>query len=70
MGVTWKLTAYAKTRMNLPGVPWRDLSDEEYAAVIEAHPYIEDKGYFEKVAEEEDSPPPRRTRKVEESTND
>lgn len=71
--MTWKLTAYAKTRMNLPGVQWRDLSDDEYAAAVEANPGMEDKGYFEKEPEEESTPPPSssRTRKaVEEKPND
>ncbi len=30
--MTWKLTTYGKTRAGVPGVPWRDLSDEEFAA--------------------------------------
>lgn len=30
--MTWKLTAWAKTRLPVTGVPWRDLSDEEFAA--------------------------------------
>lgn len=67
--MTYKLTAYAKTRKNLPGVPWRDLSDEEYAAAVEANPGMEEQGYFEKAIEEEDGPPARRTRKVEENTD-
>lgn len=50
--MTWKLTLFAKTRLPLVGVQWRDLSDEEYAAAVELHPGMEAQGYFEHVAEE------------------
>ena len=46
--MTWKLTDYAKTRMPLPGVPWRDLSDDEFAQVERKHPSIRQRGYFVK----------------------
>jgi hypothetical protein len=29
----WKLTVWAKTRRPVSGVPWRDLTDEEFAAL-------------------------------------
>ena len=45
----WKLTQFGRTRSPLSGVPWRDLSDEEFAAVEAAHPTIRDRGYFEEV---------------------
>lgn len=47
----YKLTSFAKTRRPLPGVAWRDLSDEEYKAACERHPGMEEQGYFEKVDE-------------------
>jgi hypothetical protein len=45
----YKLTAYAKTRRPLPGVNWRDLSDEEYEAALAANPGMDERGYFEHV---------------------
>lgn len=47
----YRLTDYGKTRKNLPGVHWRDLSNEEYAAACNEHPGMESQGYFEKVEE-------------------
>lgn len=31
--MTWKLNAFGKTRAGVTGVPWREMSDEEYEAV-------------------------------------
>lgn len=47
--MTWKLTEWAKTRSGVFGVPWRDLSDDEFAAVEARYPEIRERGYFEKV---------------------
>ena len=49
--MTWNLTPYGNTRLPLPGVSWRDLSDEEFAAAEALHPGIRDRGYFERVDE-------------------
>lgn len=48
--MTWKLTAFGKTRSPLTGVPWRDLSDEEFVAAEALFPegVLRDRGYFEK----------------------
>jgi len=46
--MTWKLTPYGQTRTGLPGVPWRDLSPEEFASAEKLHPGIRDRGYFER----------------------
>lgn len=54
--MTYSLTRYGKTRLPLPGVPWRDLSDEEMAAAIARHPGMETQGYFMRVEEEENTP--------------
>jgi hypothetical protein len=69
MGVIYKLTPFAKTRRGLPGVPWRDLTPEEYAAALERHPGMEEHGYFEQ-AEEEDSTPPSSSRRGRTTTSD
>jgi len=47
--MTWKLTTYGKTCLGVPGVPWRDLTDEEFAeaealfepGVLRAREYFE-----------------------------
>jgi hypothetical protein len=54
MGMTYRLTAFGKTRLPLPGVPWRDLTVEEFGAAKARHPGIENQGYFEQA---EDEPP-------------
>lgn len=43
----WKLTEWGASRYGLPGVPWRDLTDEEFAAAEALHPEIRERGYFE-----------------------
>ncbi|MGE0227759.1 MAG: hypothetical protein AB7I38_10970 [Dehalococcoidia bacterium] len=59
----WKLTSWGRTRMPLIGVPWRDLSDAEFAAAEERHPEIRERGYFEaEPAEEAGRPAARRAR--------
>lgn len=45
--MSWKLTAWARTREGLAGVPWRDLSDDEYAAALDIYPELGERGYFE-----------------------
>lgn len=49
--MTWKLTTYGKTRAGVPGVPWRDLSDEEFAAAeaLFAPGVLRAREYFEHV---------------------
>lgn len=45
--MTWKLNAFGKTRSGVTGVPWRDLSQEEYAHYTET---VGDLGaYFEHI---------------------
>lgn len=47
--MSWKLTTYGKTRLGVTGVPWRDLSDDEFAVaeslfepgVLRAREYFE-----------------------------
>ena len=67
----WKLTCWAKTRDPLPGVPWRDMTDEEFATVEAMFPEgaLRERGYFKHVettpapaAEESDPAPLRRGR--------
>lgn len=59
----WKLTSWGRTRMPLTGVPWRDLSDDEFAAAEDRHPELRERGYFEEdPAEEAGRPAARRTR--------
>lgn len=45
--MTWKLTAWGQTRMPLPGVPWGDMTDEEFATAAERYPELAERGYFE-----------------------
>lgn len=65
--MTWRLTAFGETRLALPGVPWRDLSDEEFAAACERYPELEERGYFERANDEaedtETAPAPTRWRR-------
>ena len=56
--MSWKLTAYGATRLPLTGVPWRDMTDEEFAAAEARYPELRDRGYF---AHEEATPLPRDT---------
>ena len=42
----WKLTEWGKTRTGLPEVPWRDLTDEEYASALSLYPVLPERGYF------------------------
>lgn len=44
----WKLTEWGKSRLGLPGVPWRDLTDSEYAEARVLYPGIDERGYFER----------------------
>ncbi|MCC6959455.1 MAG: hypothetical protein IT301_06370 [Dehalococcoidia bacterium] len=44
--MTWRLTEWAKTRMPLPGIPWRDMTDEEFAEARSRVPELEERGYF------------------------
>lgn len=63
--MTWHLTDYAKTRTPIPGVPWRDLSDEEFAQ-LDVDGVFEARGYWTRAEEtviEEPSPPPKARRK-------
>ena len=50
--MAWKLSAWGQTRMPLTGIPWRDLTDEEFAAAEARYPELRDRGYFERVGEE------------------
>ena len=45
--MTWTLTRWAKTRRPLAGVPWRDLTDEEFASAEVRYPSLRAQGYFE-----------------------
>jgi hypothetical protein len=45
--MTWKLTAWAKTRAGVTGIEWRDLTDEEFDALEAEHPELRQRGYFE-----------------------
>lgn len=46
--MTWKLNSFGKTRSGVTGVPWRELSDEEYerytAEVGDLSAYFEAEG--------------------------
>lgn len=64
--MTYKLTAYAKTRRPLQGVPWRDLTDAEYEAALAANPGMDQRGYFEHVADETPAPSSRRSTRAAE----
>lgn len=67
--MTWKLTDWAKTRSPATGVPWRDLTDKEFAAVEALFPkgVLREHGYFyhEMPKEEEPPAPARRTGRAE-----
>jgi hypothetical protein len=46
--MSYQLTAFAKTREPLNRVPWRDLSDEEFAVANALYDgLLEERGYFE-----------------------
>lgn len=49
--MTWNLTAWGRSRLPLTGVPWRELTDEEFAAAEILYPEIQERGYFERVTE-------------------
>ncbi len=51
--MSWTLTAWAQTRQGLAGIPWRDLTDDEYAAALRLYPELGDRGYFEPAGEAE-----------------
>lgn len=51
--MTWKLTEWGKTRMPLPGIPWRDMTDEEFATACADNPGLEKRGYFDDAREPE-----------------
>lgn len=65
--MTYRLTEWAKTRVAVYGVPWRDLSDEEFRAADELHGgVLVERGYFEPVEDEspdQAAPAPRRRSK-------
>lgn len=63
MGMTYRLTAYGKSRRGLPGVPWRDLTAAEYKAACAANPGMDERGYFEPITEEDTSSPPSSARR-------
>lgn len=44
----WKLTAYGESRLGLPGVPWRELTEAEYSAALALYPVLPERGYFER----------------------
>jgi len=62
----WKLTAWGKTRHGLLGVPWRDLTDEEFAAAeaLFEPGALRAQGYFR---QERPRVRPRRTSTIEAS---
>ena len=55
--MTWKLTPWGKTRFPLAGIPWRDMTDEEFAQATAQVPELEERGYF---AREVEQPKPAR----------
>jgi hypothetical protein len=65
-----KLNAFGRTRAGVTGVPWRDLTDEEFAHYTETvgdlSPYFEDEPAIEPEAEPAPPAPfaPRRTRRM------
>jgi hypothetical protein len=69
--MTWKLTPWGKTRSGVTGIPWRDLSDEEFAAAeamfepgeLLAHGYFEKEPPVVESVSVRVSDFPRRTRK-------
>lgn len=52
----WKLTDWGQTRMPLTGIPWRDLSDEEFVEAEARYPELRERGYFEQVVTEPPAP--------------
>lgn len=65
--MTWRLTEWAKTRSPLNGVPWRDLSDEEFAAAESRFPkgVLREQGYFEEGASDEPATRQRSRRRAQ-----
>lgn len=59
--MSYKLTAFGRSRLALSRVPWRDLSDEEFAAAVARHPGMEEHGYFVKEEPVEEAPTRRRS---------
>ena len=59
--MAWKLSAWGMTRMPLTGIPWRDLTDEEFAAAEERYPELRGRGYFEETEEVTEDGAPRRS---------
>jgi hypothetical protein len=49
--MTWKLTSFGERFQPLPHVPWRDLSDEEFALAEGRYPELRERRYFEQVIE-------------------
>lgn len=45
----YRLTEWGQSRLPLPYVPWRDMSDEEFAQ--HGRPLLVERGYFEHVPE-------------------
>ena len=62
--MAWKLTSWGQTRMPLTGVPWRDLSDAEFAAAEERYPELRERGYFEPADAEAEATEPARNLEV------
>jgi len=44
--MSWTLTQWGRSRSGVSGVPWRTLTDDEYAAACELYPELPDRGYF------------------------
>lgn len=68
--MTMRLTAYGETRTALPGVPWRDLADDEWADACLLYPSIGDLGYFEQAHDEEPEPEPKAKRPAKATATD
>lgn len=49
--MTWRLTEWGKTRLPLPGIPWRDMSDAEFAEALVVYPDLRSRRYFAHLAE-------------------
>ncbi len=62
--MAWKLTSWGATRMPLTGVPWRDLSDAEFAVAEERYPELRARGYFEEAPLERSERPAARGRRA------
>jgi hypothetical protein len=64
--MTWTLPAWGRTRRPVTGVPWRDLSDEEFAAAeaLFGEGVLRSRAYFEREKPAVVSRTRRRTRKA------